>query len=169
MAVVNTKSDAVTNRDAIPLVLSNPASSMGVLQESSGAVSLVSGDSIASIYRMISVPTNARISSLKLSVTAVTTCAADIGVYRVTSADGTAGAAVDVDFFASAQSLATLLINSDLINESTTNTPLKQNQPLWQALGVDATDPGGYYDICVTLTAAAGSAGTMCLKAAYVE
>lgn len=168
MAVVNTKSDVITNRDAIPTVLNNPSSTFAPLQESSSSVSLVSGDSIASVYRMCSVPSNARISSLKLSCTAVTTCTADIGVYRVTGVDGTAGAVVDVDYFASAQSLASILINSDVINESTTNTPLKQNLPLWQAVG-ESVDPGGFYDICVTLTAAAGSAGTMALKAIFAN
>lgn len=168
MAVVNTKSDVITNRDAIPSVLNNPNNTFGMLQESSGYVALVSGDSIASVYRMCQVPSNARLSSLKLSCTAVTTCAADIGAYRATAVDGTAGAVVDVDYFASAQSLASALTNSEVLNESTTNTPAKQNQPLWQALG-ESVDPGGFYDICVTLTAAAGSAGSMTLKATFVD
>lgn len=168
MAVVNVKSAAITNRDATPAVLNSPHSTFGFLQESVGYVAVTSGDSIASIYRMCQVPTNARIASLKLSCTAITTCAADIGAYRVTSADGTAGAVVDVDFFATAQSLASVLINSDVINESTTNTPEKQAQPLWQALG-EASDPGGFYDLAITLTAAAGSGGSMTLKATFVD
>ena len=39
---------------------------------------------------------------------------------------------------------------------------------LWQALGL-AADPGKQYDIAVTLTAAAGSAGTIALKMQYVD
>jgi len=39
---------------------------------------------------------------------------------------------------------------------------------LWEALGLSA-DPKIWYDIVVTLTAAAGSAGTISLKTRYVD
>jgi hypothetical protein len=44
----------------------------------------------------------------------------------------------------------------------------KIEQPLWQQLGLTA-DPGVMYDIAATLTAAAGSAGTVSLKVRVVN
>ncbi len=46
-------------------------------------------------------------------------------------------------------------------------TPLKRNQPLWQAAGL-ATDPGGYFDIVGSLAAALTTGtGKMGLTAMY--
>lgn len=164
MAVVNLLSTQLTNRDATPVVLNNPLNTGSRLSNSKGLITTGTADSIASIYRMCTVPTGACIESLLLSCAAIATApAGDIGVYR-TTADGSA--VVSVAFFASAQLFSSALYNTEILNESTTNTPAKQLQPLWQALGV-ATDPGGFYDICITLTVATTAAGDIALKAIY--
>lgn len=165
MAVVNTKSPGITNRDAVPSVLNNSIIDRAQTRLSKDRVGLVNGDSIASVFRVISVPSNARVQSLLLSTDAITTCAADIGVYRNTR-DG--AAVVDADFFASAQSLAAALTNTDVTNESGVNTIAKSVQPLWQALGF-TSDPNTTFDICLTLTAAAASSGDAALACTYAE
>lgn len=165
MAVVNTKGTAITNADATPRVANNSRIARAELMEAVGTLEAVSGDSIGSTYRLARVGSNARVSRILLSCDAITTCTGDVGIYK-TAADG--GAVVDADFFASANALSAALANSDVTHESGVFGVEDVEQPLWQALGLTA-DPGILYDIVVTLTAAAGSAGTVSLKAQYVE
>ena len=165
MAVVNTKAAAITAGDTAGTVAKKNLQA-GVLKECVGTLEAVSGDSIGSTFRLARVPSNARISRVLLSCDAITTCAADVGVYDIAAVNS--GAAVDADFFASAQSLASALANTDVTHESGVFGVEDVEQPLWQALGL-TSDPGKLYDIVATLTAAAGSAGTVSLKVVYVD
>lgn len=173
MAVVNTKATAVTAADAKP---NNTAVNNKLLnarvKRAIGVVEAASGDSIGSVLRLARVHSGWAIDRVLLSCDAITTCAGDVGVYDV--ADVNSGAAVDADFFASAQSLASALVNQDVTHEADAADAgsgfglADVEKPLWQALGLSA-DPGKWYDIAVTLTAAAGSAGTVGLKVFYVD
>lgn len=165
MAVVNTKAAAITAGDTAGTVVKKNLQA-GIVKECVGTLEAVNGDSIGSTFRLARVPSNARISRVLLSCDAITTCAADVGVYDIASVNS--GAAVDADFFASAQSLASALANQDVTHESGVFGVEDVEQPLWQALGLTA-DPGKLYDIVATLTAAAGSAGTVSLKVVYVD
>lgn len=163
MAVVNTKSTSITNLDAGDL---NPDyKSRGVLREAVDTLEVVSGDSIGSTYRMFRVWSGWRVSDIILDCDAITTCAADIGIYK-NARDG--GAVVDADFFASAQSLATALNSQNVTNESGVVDIANKGKRLWEQLGLTA-DPGLWYDVVVTLTAAAGSAGTVTLRGRFAE
>lgn len=172
MAVVTTKSTAVTAGDTLPQTNTAQKIHGGRLRESLGVLEAVSGDSIASVYRLVRINSGDRISRVLLSCDAITTCAGDVGIYDVAAIN--AGAVVDADFFASAQSLATALVNTDVTHEADAADAgagfglADVEKPLWQALGLVA-DPGKQYDIAVTLTAAAGSAGTVALKVQYVD
>lgn len=166
MAVVTTKSTAVTNADAASQTNNSQKIAGGRLREDVGTLEAVSGDSIGSIYRLARVKSGYRISQVLLSCDAITTCAGDVGIYDIASVNS--GAVVDADFFASAQSLATALVNTDVTHESGVFGVEDVEQPLWQALGLSA-DPNKLYDIAVTLTAAAGSAGTVSMKVRYVD
>lgn len=172
MAVVNTKATAVTNADASPTQSFSSTKILGGrIKEEIGIVEAVNGDSIGSTYRLGRIHSSWRISQVLLSCDAITTCAADIGVYDITSAGG---AAIDVDFFASAQSLAAALANSDVTHEADAADAgagfglADKEKTLWQALGL-TSDPGKWYDIVATLTAAAGSAGTVALLTRYLD
>ena len=165
MAVVAVKSTEISNRDATPAVINNARNTRGEVKAAIGLVALTNGDSIASVYRAFEVPSNARMEALRLASDAITTCAADVGIYRNTR-DG--GAVVDADFFASAQSLAAALTDTDILNESGVNTLAKQVQPLWQALGFTA-DPNTTFDVALTLTAAAASTGSTILRGRWAE
>lgn len=165
MAVVNLSATIIANRDATPTVLTEPSISNARMCEAQGYVTAGAADSIASIYRICEVPTNARISQVLLSNGAVTSAAADIGVYRNTK-DG--GAVVSAAFFGSAVSIASAAFNTDVTNESGTNTVAKQQQELWQAAGL-TSDPGGTLDICMTLTAAATASADAGLKVRFAK
>lgn len=168
MSVVNSKSNAVTIGDASPPTPNQevgPKFHGGRLKESVGFVAAANGDSIGSTYRLARVHSSVRISSVLLSCTAITTGAADIGIYETA---GNGGAVVNQTLFASAQSLAAVLSNSDVVRESGTITPDKIEQPLWQLLG-KASDPGRLYDVVLTLTAATTGAGTVALAVRFVD
>lgn len=169
MAVVNVISTAITNAQATPRVPNNPYIGGAEIKEDCGFCALASGDDIASTYRFARVRSNARVSQVLVSNTAVTTCAADVGLYR-TAADG--GAVVDADFFASALSLATAASGTDCTSEaggsgSSMGNLTKAEMPIWQVLGLTA-DPNIEYEVAFTLTAAAGSAGTVFGKVRFV-
>lgn len=165
MAVVTTKSTAITNRDATPAIINDGRIEKGSLRSSRGYVSAANGDSIGSKYICAAVPSTAMVRKVLLSCDAITSGAADVGVYRNTK-DG--GAAVSAGLFGTAVSIASALSNSDITNESGTYTLDKQEQPLWQAAGLSA-DPGGTLDIAMTLTAAAAAAGKAGLVVEYVD
>lgn len=166
MAVVNTKATVVTNADAKPVDLSGAYLAHGRLRDVVGTVEAVSGDSIGSTYRLGRVWSGSRISEVLLSCDAITTCAGDVGLYDIADVNG--GAVVDADLFASAQSLAAALNDLNVTHESGVFNIDDVEKRLWEALGLSA-DPKKWYDVVVTLTAAAGSAGTVSLKTRYVD
>lgn len=154
MAVVNVKSTSITNQDAnvaTPGTLVN-----GGLRGACEVVTLTNGDSIASTYRLFRIQSNARMSALNVFCAAITTCAGDIGLYR-TATDG--GAVVSSGFFTAAQTLAAASPGINVLGGNVL-APAARNKKLWQALGL-ATDPAIYYDVTITLTAAAASTGAV--------
>lgn len=167
MAVVNTKSTLVTNADSTTQTLNALANDGGKLRSKVGTLEAVSGDSIGSTYRILRVPSNARVDALLVSSDDIgTTTAGDVGLYR-TAADG--GAVVDADFFASALSLSGgALAKVDITYESAVVDTPNHGKMLWEQLGLSA-DPRVMYDIAVTLTAAADAAGTITLRCNYVD
>ncbi len=171
MAVVNTKSTAVTNADAATQTNLSQKIAGGRLRESVGNVKFIGAESIGSTFRLARIRSSDRVSRVMLSCDAITTCAGDVGIYDI-AANG--GAVVDADLFASAQALATALVNEDVTHEAYAANPgfcfriADVEKPLWQALGLSA-DPNKLYDIAVTLTAAAGSYGNMAMKVQYVD
>lgn len=172
MAVVTTKSTAVTNSDALPQTLSPQRIDGGRLRERVGFVEATATDSIGSVYRLMRINSVDRVSRLLLSCDAITTAAGNIGLYDVTAVN--AGAVVDADFFASAQDLSAALANTDVTHEADAADAgagfglADIEKPLWKALGL-AADPGKQYDVAITLTAAATGAGTVSLKLQYID
>ena len=166
MAVVTTKSTAITNRDAVPPSKGNLQQGPREVYEQVATVEVANGDSIASKLVFFSLPSNARLSALWLLCDAITSAAADVGIYR-TTADG--GAVVDADCFASAQSIATAItLGTNILHESGVLDISEIEQPLWQILGL-TSDPGVMYDLVATLTAAATAAGTVSVRAQYTQ
>lgn len=166
MAVVTTKSGAITNRDSSPSVHNNAYIAGGMIREAVGTVEAANADSIGSKYIFASIPSNARVSQVLLYSDDIgNTTEADFGLYR-TTADG--GAVVDADFFASAVSLKDGALNgSDITHESAVFNPDDVEKQLWSALGL-SSDPGVMYDVVATLTGAADAAGTISVKIRYV-
>lgn len=170
MAVVNKSSAALTQRDGTPSQINSTLAktkvATGRVKESLGVVAVANGDSAASVLRFFSVHSSWRLSELLVSCTAITGAAADIGLYDLPTVN--AGAVVDADLFASAQSLAAALDCTSVLRESTTVTVAKLEQPIWQLLGL-TQDPGKYYDVAATLTADATAAGDAALIGRFID
>ena len=165
MAVVAVKSTLITNSDATPVVLNSPRVDGGFERIEVATAAITSGDSIASTYRMFRVPSNAVMTDLRIySPDIGTTTISDIGLYR-TAKDG--GAVQDADFFASAVSLKDGALNgTDVLHEAAVFTIDNSGKELWEALGL-TSDPAVFYDVALTLTAAADATGTVKLIGRY--
>ena len=168
MATVSVSSTIITNRDASPRVLNNSRISKGSLVSVAATAEVAATDNIGSIYKLVSIPSNARVGQLLLSCDSLGTAgAANVGIYQTTE---NGSAVVDVDFFALTQSLTTALKNSDITFQANgagaSNDVAKIEMPLWQAMGLTA-DTKRDYDICATLTTAPISAGTLSIQCSY--
>jgi hypothetical protein len=157
MAVEARKSSLITNADTVPAVLNNPRIDGGFERTKVATAAVTNSDSIASTYRLFRVPSNAVMTDLRVYCPAITTAATDIGLYR-TEKDG--GAVVDADLFTSAQVLTSALNGTDVLHESGIFSLVNSGKELWDALGL-TSDPSVFYDVTMTLTAAAGATGTV--------
>jgi len=157
MAVEARKSSLITNADTVPAVLNNPRIDGGFERTKIATAAVTNSDSIASTYRLFRVPSNAVMTDLRVYCPAITTAATDIGLYR-TEKDG--GAVVDADLFTSAQVLTSALVGTDVLHESGIFSLANSGKELWDALGL-TSDPSVFYDVTMTLTAAAGATGTV--------
>lgn len=169
MATVSTSSTQISNRDAIPRVISPGRITRGSLVVSCGTLETTAADDIGSKYKLCSIPSNAVVKQVLLSCDSLGTAGAvDIGIYQTTD---NGGAVVDADFFASAQSLTSALANSDVTFEANgagaSYDKSMVEKPLWLAMGLTA-DPKRDYDVVATVTTATISAGTLSLQVSYV-
>jgi len=158
------KSTAITNREATPRVFNNPgAGAPGTTRTVWGYIASVTASlSATSVIRLVEVPSNAIVHSVKVSSGAQTAGKFDIGVYR-NNADG--GAAVDQDFFTTDLDCASAVIDQECVMKATSaNTIAKRNQPLWQAAGM-TSDPKTTLDICATVHTTDVTTGTGALGA----
>lgn len=169
MAVVTTKSTAITNRDATPRVINDGRLERSVVKSAKGYITTANGDSATSKYILCQIPSTAVVEQVLVSTGALGgSCAADVGLYYPTTAAGAAGAAISAGFFGTAVSLVSALTNSDVTNESGSYTIDKRHQPIWQAAGVTA-DPGGMLDVVLTLTADTAAADKVGVIVRYVD
>jgi phage tail sheath gpL-like len=176
MAIVQTKSTTITNRDATPAVISDGRLERGNLRSSVGSVAVGAADSATSYYPLVAVPSNAMVRAVYVTAPAgMTLLAGNIGVFKntVNAAGVTTGvpaAAGSDTIFAAAQTLATAQNRTDVTNANANAYPTDaREKPLWQAIGL-AADPGGTFDIGVAVTAAnTGVAGRVGLEVQYVD
>jgi len=191
MAVVITKSASITSWDASPqFIPSTGEGGPGFIKSVNDLVTGVVGDSIGSVYRLVRIPTNAKVKSVKWNLfTASTAGATDFSVaFSDNPNDGTPPSLallanpviqvtgpVDNKMFGAATTMtAVTKVNAD-ITFAGTFLAVHQNLPLWQVfvnLGATqfTTDPGGFFDIVAKLTTALTvTAGVLSMQCDYVE
>ena len=133
-----------------------------------GKVQAANGDPLNTILRHGSIPSNMIMRDLKLSCEAMGAGATiNVGAYYTEDHPQT-GAVIDADFFASAVDISAALKKVSILNESGTNTLDKQEQPLWQALGL-AADPICKIDICSTVVGPIAADGDILLEIESAE
>lgn len=156
------KSTYITDREATPKVLHNPGQGgIGTAQTAFGYIASVPASLTAtSVIRLVDVPSNAMVSSVKVSSAAQTAGKFNIGVYRTNTDGGLVAAASSDSFFTTDLDCAAAVIDQECVMKATSgNTLAKRNQPLWQAVGMTA-DPGGRLDICATVHTTDVTTGT---------
>lgn len=168
MATANTKSTAVSNRDASPRVPSPAHLVRGPLFEAVGTVEIAAADDNGSVYRMARLRSSDRVSQLTVFNDVIAGGSGfDLGLYR-TADDG--GAVVDADLFASTLDFTTAptvpAAGSDVVFESAATDIAKIEKRLWELLGLSA-DPQVDYDIAFTGNAVGSAAGTVSLRVRF--
>jgi len=156
------KSTYITDREATPKVLHNPGQGgIGTAQTAYGYIASVTASlSATSVIRLVDVPSNAVVSSVKVTSGAQTAGKFNIGVYRTNTDGGLVAAASADSFFTTDLDCAAAVIDQECVMKATSgNTLVKRAQPLWQAIGM-ATDPGGRLDICATVHTTDVTTGT---------
>lgn len=176
MAEVTVKSQSITDQDASPRVAVQAGAGAGApLTFVEGYAAVAATDEDLSTYRLVRVPSNAKMKRLTVEATALGgSCAANYGLhYASAQADCgpgiVAGAVIDADFFASAVVHTNAVAPTNIINEGGFLTIAERGagMPLWQAAGLSA-DPGGKFDIVATLTVDAATGGSIYVAAEYV-
>ncbi len=151
--------DLVANFEASPQVANNSAELHGVLRTANGTVELAAGDSDDNdIVMLAPIPSNASVSSLFIgSDNLGGSCTFNVGIYT------TAGVVKDEDVFATlvADAAGMTDVRFEAANIDTAG------QKMYELAG-DSTDPGGFYYIAATMSAAGGTAGTMSWNISYV-
>jgi len=161
MAVVNTKSTAITNADATPRVPNNSYIEGGLLRVSVGTVEVAAADEDTSVFRFVRLPSGARVQSIRVFCDALTAGTSfDCGIYK-NAGDG--GALVDVDTFASAVDLSSAITAGTEIRFEAANIDQIEKRLFEQAGIALSVDPMIEYDICLLANTVGSAAGTITL------
>ena len=173
MSTEDLKSPGITNRYATPQVQNSAGKGApGVLRMVDDYVTTTSGVTVGSTYRMVSVPTDARVKRVTWEAGAMTQGPFDLGVYYQIDAPGHTGEVVlnAIDFFGTALSAASAVpAGSEVTNENSgSEYPLSaRGKQLWDALGL-AADPGGYFDLVFTSTNTITTGALLGLRVEFV-
>lgn len=163
MAVVNTKSTAITNADATPVVKNSGFNDGNKVRHKSAVVEIAAADDNASVYRMVRVHTSDCIHSLIKNNDALAGATdVDLGLYD-TADNG--GAVIVKDCYANGISLATAVTTGTDLTYSARNIDVS-GQQVWQDAGL-TSDPQKEVDICFTANTNSTVAGGLALDVQF--
>ncbi len=170
------KSTIITNRDATPKVLTDSFLSGGIMEEVQGSVKTGATDTANSYYRLVSVPSNARVSELYWQSEAFGSGSIlDVGVFYPTTipqgggsflANTLAGTIISSSIFATGLTGNAANALTLITNQSTNYLIPLQETPLWNVLGLTA-DPEINFDIGFVVRVVTAAAGYVGLKCRY--
>lgn len=126
----------------------------------SGHCAVAAANDDGSTYRLLRLPSNARLLSLRVFCSAITSGTSyDFGLYD-------AGSTVkDADCYASAVDLSSALNGVEIAFEARALTAHRQR--VWEDAG-DSADPGTDYDVVATANTVGSANGTIMCVAEYV-
>lgn len=166
------KSTSVTNLDATPVVPNlTGVGAPGTLRQVDDYATTTAN--LVQDVRLVRIPSNAIVKDVILDCAAQTQGTFDVGLYYSNGpSDGTpagsAGTAVDIDFFATAVDCSSAVVKTNVTNESTTYTLSKRNMPIWQAAGLSA-DPGGFFDVALSSTNTVTTGGLVSVQVRFID
>lgn len=185
MGTSNLKAPSITNLDASPIVANVIGeANQGFVRIVNDYVTTVSADDTSSTYRLIRIPTNAKIKKVVLTSAAASAGAIDLNIaYSDSFNDGTQQAlarlanpvviipSANNKLFGAAQSIVGVA-QADWTFLGTFTKPM-QNIPLWQVLISLGTtqftaDPGGFFDFYAAVTTTITTGGILSLECWYV-
>jgi len=173
------KSTSITNLDGSPVTANTAGKGgAGILRCVNDYVTVSSSMAAGSTYRLVRIPSNAKVKQVLFESEAQGAGAFNLSVYYSDSAvDGTQPANQGLivpttgdQFFASDIDCASAVVLGDKTNESGNYTLAKRNKALWDALGL-TSDPGGFFDIVAVVhtTAVTTGTGKLGVCVTYVE
>lgn len=151
----------------------------GMVRRVDGFVTAVSADTTSSVYKMVRLPSNAKVKKVTINSSIASAGSGDINVaYSDSTMDGTQPAlqgtipqisSANNQLFGAAASLVLAGVTTDFTFKNLTNYPQSAaNLPLWLAVGL-ASDPGGFFDIQINITTAVTTGGLVLMSVDYVE
>ena len=192
MATEALKSNPIVNLDSFPIVANTTGEGDdGMMRTVNGHIAATAGVTSPSTYRMVRIPTNAKIKHVLLrSVAQGGASAVDVDIaFSDSTVDGTQQSfatlantvvqitgPVDNKLFGSATSLVSAVGTATAayaeITFGNTFTTDMTNIPLWQVLvNLGATqftsDPGGFFDILLKSTATITNGGDIAVEVQY--
>jgi len=167
------KSTFITNRDAVPKVLTDSYLAGGILSDAIGSVKTGASDTANSYYRLISVPSNARVCELKYQTEGLGSgCIIDVAAWYPTQipvgganflAGSLAGTIISSSAFGSSGITAPA---ANALTEVVAGNIALQETPLWNILGL-TSDPEIDFDLGFVTRVATASAGYVGLRCKY--
>ena len=160
MAVDHVKATDLTNDEASPRIAGKVGrNAPGVMRISSGSATALASSSADATYQLVRLPPEAIVKAIWFQSDAQGAGKFDLGCYYSDDLTPLAADAIDQDFFATVIDCAAAVVRTEVTNESTTYTIAKQQQQLWEALGL-STNPNRFIDIVATVKTTAVTTGT---------
>jgi hypothetical protein len=171
------KSTLITNRDAVPKVLTDGLLAGGEVTQTIGSVLTGSSDPAGTYYRLVSVPSNARLTQLWWQAQALSnSCILDVAVlYPEAIPQGganfipsaCAGILISSSIFAAGLTAGLSNALTDITNNSGNYSIPLQETPLWNVLGIFTADPEIPFDLGFSVRVTNSASGYVGLKCAY--
>lgn len=172
MSSFNLKSTLIANRDAAPVVLTDPALGRGDTNEVIGCQQIPTTADVGSQVRLISVPSGARISALEYFNAQLGTSSLDIAAWYPTTVQVQSGVVAAKLISSSAFAAAIAGVDTGTVADGmgtiAQQSVQRRCQPLWQSLGLVA-DPNIDIDLGFTIRTTNSIAGYVGLRARYVR
>lgn len=167
MALVNTKSTAITNLDSTPPVMNGFHLMGGRVHEAVATVEIAAADCANSVYRMVRVHSSWRICNIIRYNDAITSGTDyDVGLYE-TAENG--GAVKNINCFADAVSLASgVVVGIEDLYEAGGDEGVEDLEKRVFEFAGESTDPNRFYDLCYTGVTPGSGAGTLSVRVQYV-
>lgn len=167
MSIVNTKSVSITNADEIQPRVDTPSwIQAGSPVVSVGTVEIAAADDDGSVYRLVRVPSGARIHKIEFVSDAITGGTDfNLGVYKPAAVGS--GVVVSESLFGDALDFSsgnTIPVETTFDQVDLANIEKR----LWELLGL-SSDPHTEYDIALTATTVGTGAGTVSIRVTYVR